>query len=358
MVKTKNRSRIKGDKKPNTANKEVPRKEITRSTLTLKGAVDDSVSRLEEVTPILKSESQSSELRHISAPENISVDSDNFPKWCSTQGSWQVMWEAVVGLAHRDSSPPLPCQDAAGAASMPRPVLMIADGAGSSAVSEIGARTVVTATLRLLNTLEHELSVELDFSPLPESSNLHRLAMLIVKHAKGTLVDLAESQRRSVRDFRCTFLVIVVGKARILWIKVGDGAIVIEKIAINSKATTTESFDLFPELVTLGEVGKGEFVNQTVFLDDQLAISDVQWGVFDASSITGIAVMSDGAAEKLVAHDGSRVSAQVSQWLDGLRQGKLRRHTITSVFYSESFTKGSSQDDRSIAMAAADLLIS
>lgn len=54
----------------------------------------------------------------------------------------------------------------------------------------------------------------------------------------------------------------------------------------------------------LGRVGKGEFANQTTFVDDALSMNDVAVGSVASEGLTGVAVMSDGAAEKLVSNDG------------------------------------------------------
>ena len=46
--------------------------------------------------------------------------------------AWSALAVATAGLAHLESEPPLPCQDAAGVATEPRPVLVVADGLGCS----------------------------------------------------------------------------------------------------------------------------------------------------------------------------------------------------------------------------------
>ena len=266
-----------------------------------------------------------------------------------TTRHWFVQDEAVAGLAHRNRN--LPCQDAAQAVSHPRTALVLADGAGSSAVSEIGAQAVVRSTLRLLDTLDKPLSAWFDRDCPEPQQEARTWGLLLVKHAIGTLKDLAAEHRRELRDFRCTLLVAVVGRQHLLWLKVGDGAIVLEK-----QQRQTDAQDLLAwthELVTLGEQGKGEFANQTQFLD-ALTPDDVQIGCLPTELVSGLALMSDGAAEKLVANDGSRVAPRISTLLAQLRQDKLRRSVLTSMFYQDDFLTGTSGDDRSIALAACE----
>lgn len=267
---------------------------------------------------------------------------------------WSAQAVATTGLAHLESTPPLSCQDAAAAVAGSRPVLAVADGAGSSPASELGARTLVSAMLRLADTLESQLSWLLDGREEPGAEALCQFAELLARHARGTLADRAAEQHRQVRDLRCTLLLVLVGRERLLWLKVGDGEIVLER-AMPSEPQEGGMAELAPHLSTLGERGKGEFANQTIFIDERLTFEQVQYGSEPITALTGIALMSDGAAEKLVSHDGGQVAGQLSYWFDDLRQGRLRQRDLVRRFYSEEFCRGTSGDDRSIALISRDL---
>lgn len=276
---------------------------------------------------------------------------------------WSTLAVATAGLSHVEKTPPVPCQDAAGGVTAPRAVLVLADGAGSSPASDLGARTLVSAMLRLADTLETQLASLLDGREAPTANAVEQLAGLLVRHAKGTLHDRADEQCRPARDLRCTLLLALVGHERLLWLKVGDGELVLERAVPVSAAQETqeasealdEELELMPSLCTLGERGKGEFANQTLFVDERLAFERVQYGIETTTALTGIALMSDGAAEKLVAFDGGQVSGQLSHWFDDLRRGKLRQRDLIRRFYSESFCHGTSGDDRSISLAARNI---
>ena len=250
------------------------------------------------------------------------------------------MEEAVVGLAHRMHN--LPCQDATKASIKPRPCLVLADGAGSSAVSEIGARTVVVGLLRLADTLNNVLTEKLD-SEKDDDEGIRSLGLVFVKHAKGLLADLSVEHRRDIRDFRSTLLMFITGQKRHMWLKVGDGALVVERQLLTADQPAQSN------LTTLGHGGKGEFANQTQFLDE-VQIADVQTGYLSAKDITGIALMSDGAAERLVSNDGNDVGSRIGELLQDLREQKLRRTKLTRMFYEDRFCEGTSGDDRAIAL--------
>src|SRR5690625_3063832 len=157
------------------------------------------------------------------------------PRHAPTQAEarqWSALAVATTGLAHLEATPPVPCQDAAGTRTTPRPVLVVADGAGSSSASDIGARTVVSAMLRLIETLEPQLAWLLDGPQEHSREPLKQFAELLVSHAQGTLIDRAAELSRPVRDLRCTLLLAVLGRERLLWLKVGDGELVLERAKI------------------------------------------------------------------------------------------------------------------------------
>nr|WP_233094056.1 protein phosphatase 2C domain-containing protein [Azotobacter chroococcum] len=242
-------------------------------------------------------------------------------------------------------------QDAALAGSDPRPWLLLADGAGSSAVSELGARGVVSGLNCLLHTLDRQVATLLDAEQTPAPEEGRRLALLLVKHARGLLADLAAEHRRPLKDFRCTLLLAIPGQRHLLWLKIGDGALVIER----TQAAAAPGREQPAGLETLGRAGKGEFANQTTFVDEQLQPDDVQSGLLSMEGIGGVALMSDGAADRLVSRDGRQVSGQLGQWFQALREGRLKRRGLTQRFYAEDFTDKTGGDDCSITLTARPL---
>lgn len=263
------------------------------------------------------------------------------PRDNCTAGAWAGMEEAVVGLAHRARNQP--CQDAVQLKVHPRPILVLADGAGSAKLSHLGAGAVVRGVARLVLSLESSFSQLLD-QPHSETSQARQWALTLVKHARGLLEDLAASEWREVDELRCTLLVCIVGKVRSLWLKVGDGAIVVAEAA-------AEHGELRQSLRVVGDIGKGEFANQTTFID-KVTPDQVQWGVFASDNLAGVALMSDGAAERLVADDGQRVAERMHTLFAHAAEGKLARQTLTQMFYAPEFCQRSTGDDRSMVLVA------
>jgi len=251
-------------------------------------------------------------------------------------GPWFAADSSVVGSAHLRTSPPKPCQDAAIADVAGRALAVLADGAGSAVVSHIGAAAVVAGVRRLCRTLENDLAATLD-TESGTQGQAEVLALQIVVHAKGILDDLAEAHLRGPEDFRCTLLVWLAGRQRALWLKVGDGVLVAEADG---------------ECNCIGPAGKGEFANQTCFIGPRLENSQWAWGEIDATRLSGLAAMSDGAAERLVANDASRVSPAIGKLLRGIAGTQVGRREVFSLLAEADFWKGTSGDDKSLAMIA------
>ncbi len=265
----------------------------------------------------------------------------------SNATEWNAMEESVVGLAHRERN--RPCQDASLARFMAHPFLIVADGAGSSPVSEIGAQAVVTGIARLIQTLHTPLSEYLDTPRSEQRENIPHWAMLLTKHARGILDDLAEQLRRPVRDLRCTLLCAVVGRENLLWLRIGDGELILERTRGLDEQKRPQR-----EMQTLGLASKGEHANETLFLDIAHP-ENIQWGLEPVYDISGIAAMSDGAAEKLVSYDGARIAPRLGTLFGNLRLGKLRRSELTRMFYTDEFCQRTTGDDRSIALLAREV---
>jgi hypothetical protein len=249
---------------------------------------------------------------------------------------WHAADAAVVGTAHLRTNPPKPCQDAALTDVSGRPLLVLADGAGSAAVSHFGASAVVAGVRRLCRTLEYDMATLLDSDDSPTGQG-KSIANKIVTHAIGVLSDLADLQQRGIDDFRCTLLVWIGGNRRALWLKVGDGALVAEEDSVCR---------------CIGPLGKGEFANQTCFIGPHLDESQWAWGELNSAQLFGMAAMSDGAAERLVSSDSSRVSVAMGKLLRGVAAEQIGRRDIFGLLAEADFWKGTSGDDKSLALVA------
>lgn len=256
--------------------------------------------------------------------------------------AWQLTGAAITGLSHWHKH--LPCQDAVRWGQHPRPVLVLSDGAGSAAVSELGAQALTQGMLRFVISMEDEVAQWLDAdhtdAQLQTLSDVWRQRLLC--HAQGLLQDLAAQQRRSIQDVRATLQIAVLGQKHCYWWQVGDGSTVMQTINNDT-----------PSLHVLGNSrhAKGEFANQTCFVDT-VQLSDVQCGHVPTHSTHGWALMSDGGAEKLVAHNGGQVAARLHQWLSSTAAQKLPPEQLALAYHERAMWERTTLDDRAIVLAA------
>lgn len=129
----------------------------------------------------------------------------------------------------------------------------------------------------------------------------------------------------------------LAGRQDAFWLKVGDGVLV---------ADTDGAFRC------VGPARKGEFANQTCFIGPRLDDSQWAWSEIDARRFSGLAAMSNGAAGRLVASDGSRVSPAIGKLLRGVAEAQVGRREIFSLLAEADFRKGTNGDGKSLAMIA------
>jgi len=250
--------------------------------------------------------------------------------------AWQVCGVAVTGLAHHRKG--LPCQDAVAWRQQPRVVLALSDGAGSAVISERGAAALVRGMSRFVLSLEDAMAAWLDQAGERAADELSAWARRLLAHAQGLLADLAQAERRSVQDVRATLLLVVLGTAHSFWWQVGDGTIVVQS-AQGLQALSSHT------------LSKGEFANQTCFVDAAQA-TDVQCGLLVTADVQGVALMSDGGAEKLVSSQSNQVAQRLATWLADLGRKSLTPDGLAVAYHDPAMNERTTLDDRSIVLAA------
>ena len=129
-----------------------------------------------------------------------------------------VFGASVVGPLHVQMG--LPCQDASDYwfHESGLGVIAVADGLGSAAKSDVGARTAVAAGLRT--------AVAAAGSDLTDDTALVGLARAALIAARQALQDRARLEPCDLRDLACTLIVAAIVGDRVAVAHVGDGAVV------------------------------------------------------------------------------------------------------------------------------------
>ncbi len=165
--------------------------------------------------------------------------------------AWRTAYSSAPGTSHARTG--TPCQDAGrcdvllAADGTEVLVASVADGAGSAARSEHGARLMVDAFQRAFGEAAQGAP---DLGVLTEA---HARDWLVTMQA--AIARLAESEGGDPAEYACTFLGAVVGATCAAFMQIGDGAIVVG-----------DSDDGFHGHAWIFWPQHGEFANSTFFV--------------------------------------------------------------------------------------------
>lgn len=247
---------------------------------------------------------------------------------------WIPCFMSVVGKAHLKRNPPVPCQDSSLALNLNRPIAIVADGAGSSFLSHKGSKQVVLGLNRLIFSLEDICSSLLDNNE-PNNFAINAFANRLIKHSIGLIEDLSIQEKQSFDAYKCTLLFTLLGTYNLFWLKIGDGAIIIES---NEK------------LMNIGPNGKGEYANQTTFLSKKITSNEFSFGVMPLKGVTGVLLCSDGAGEKLISNNGIDIAPAVKKMFSDCRRRYLDNVGLYEFLVNDTLWKTTTGDDKSICI--------
>lgn len=137
----------------------------------------------------------------------------------------------VQGLSHMKSDPPVPCQDACLGVQFSNgyPVMVVSDGAGSSAFSHLASefcvRRVVEACESALPRIEALTS--LDASTDVNRSHIrhvwHNLGLDLFRETRSSLLDFGSQNGHRPSELNCTLILVIRTPFGFLSANIGDG---------------------------------------------------------------------------------------------------------------------------------------
>lgn len=204
----------------------------------------------------------------------------------SESNGWRYVHASVAGVAHLIDG--MRCQDACAAQLLPGtessgPVLALAaaDGAGSAALSGLGAELACQTLLAACAAWLASASTE-EWNPAEAEQLLHQV--------RDALERLAAETGQPIRAFACTLLGAVVTADRALFLQIGDGAIVI--------GAPDEGYRpvFWPQA--------GEYANETYFITDDAAAAHFECTIL-TEPVVEIALLTDGL-QRLALHYQTR----------------------------------------------------
>lgn len=162
--------------------------------------------------------------------------------------TWKIIGASTPGTSHEKSNKP--CQDYFKAQKTCNNFIesvycFASDGAGSAIEGGRGSKIVC------------ESAVAFCVEQLKQTDLTESFAYNLCEHLTELVAYEAESIGLTVRDFSCTFLGIVIHGSKVLYLQIGDGAIVTKY----DYDPPTYSVVFWPH--------KGEFANATYFITDK-----------------------------------------------------------------------------------------
>ena len=193
----------------------------------------------------------------------------------TTRKSWRTVGISSQGGSHTKTGDP--CQDAHRWRVLPcgTLVIAIADGAGTAALAEIGAKMAVTAALEAV-------CGSLGAAVRDDDTDEEWRAMLVggLNAALELLKIEASTRQAALRDFACTLAVAVARPGRMIAaIQIGDGAVVAQEDGGETFAVTRPA--------------PSEYLNETTFLISPAAIDGASFTLW-RGNLSRIAALTDG----------------------------------------------------------------
>lgn len=236
---------------------------------------------------------------------------------------WQIASAAVAGSRHASNN--IPCQDVAAWKILPwGTVLALADGAGSAAAPELGARSATDGVLAWAERA-------------PVDALSKDIGANVLDAARDAVWARAHDAGHPPEDLASTLLVAVLrsdGKA--LLVQLGDGAIIIRTAGVWTLA-------LAP--------GRGEYVNETFFVTSENAHAHL---TVQLAQDVDVAVLCSDGLEHLVVD--ARTSVPHMPFFDrvvlplGASDPEAHGRFLEDVIGSDQAQK-LSDDDKSIVAA-------
>lgn len=154
--------------------------------------------------------------------------------------------------------------------------VVLADGAGSARLAELGAQVAVTAVATRLRVTWPRLMRLSDAE----------LRTALFSTALRALETVARRRRCALTDLASTLLLCFTDGTTLVAAQIGDG-----RIGVRERSSG--------EWRSVFEPTKGEFANETVFVTSESAFSLLQLGRMRMAEFDGCVLMSDGSEESL-----------------------------------------------------------
>ncbi|WP_052352858.1 PP2C family serine/threonine-protein phosphatase [Neobacillus dielmonensis] len=239
---------------------------------------------------------------------------------------WKIAHAQTAGRSHIKNN--TPCQDFTLTMQQDgTTILLLADGAGFSPTSHIGAEAVVRKTASLL----HE-TFDFYYLNLDETEVKKQLIETLWKE-----FETLEGYDGDVKQYASTLLFAAIKGDQFLAGHLGDGVIGIEAEG---------------ELKVLSFPENGQFANTTYFVTTEESWEHLRLYKGTTENITGFVLMSDGSAESLFNKREKRLAPAIKKMLEWLREHPNQKIQDVLSANLDSVIKEQTHDDCSLSIAS------
>ncbi len=224
---------------------------------------------------------------------------------------WLMNGTAIQGRGHRSEG--TPCQDKiASKCNGTTYVIALADGAGSAALSHLGAEKCVDTITQYF--LEHFDKCYFD----DEDSVKQSIYEVLIENLKQLAID----NNCDIKDLASTLLCVAVSDDHFIAVHLGDGII---------------AFYDDDSVKVYSSPDNGEFANVTHFVTSSNALSKIRIRKAELSEITAFYLMSDGAGTSLYSPQQKAASNALKMMSDlSLMYSKDDVHNEITNFFTTS----------------------
>ena len=236
----------------------------------------------------------------------------------TSKANWILSGASVAGESHLKKG--IPCQDHFEIVNHNDKIIsVVCDGAGSAKYAQKGA-----------NLFSKYISEELKNIPFNEPiESLDKSLFNAVVVAREKAVYELYKTGNDKKDFATTLCAFVMLPDHYGIIHIGDGAVVAE-------------FD--EELKVISSPKNGSYANETFFITQNHWYRNIRIITKENSSLTGVALMTDGMTPALVDSSKNESAAAVKMIFNGFRDKQCDTERLKQLLKSKEFVSRSSDD--------------
>ena len=250
---------------------------------------------------------------------------------------WRTAFATSIGTSHQKTG--TLCQDAGSSIVVETEngiellIAAVSDGAGTASRSDVGS---LTAVAEFLEHFSRAAIANPTLDVLDRNFVDEWFARL-----RSTIADIANDAGEELPSYACTFLGVVVGPERAVYVQIGDGAIVVA-----DEEPGTYNWVFWPQ--------HGEYANSTFFVTQEGAETKLQFEIGPAP--TEIAVFSDGIERLVLDMAAQTVHSPafrpIFEWLAGTEPVRSEDPSPALIAYLGSdHVNRRTDDDKTLVMA-------